>query len=424
MRRGSILSPVVIIVKSYEPKVQVLIVEDDEAQRRLFSRYCNQFHLTTMTFSDGRVVLEYVERASRRPQVYVVDLNMPIMDGFTLLERLRAVDPDAVVLIVTALEEPAAVIRAMKLGAFDYVVKPPDREQFQMALAKAFEFQHLRAVERDLRVDVREKLGRQLMELTGGVHRRRADVPLERESIRNLSTLLSQGAGIGTMSMLIDFLVESVADGETADICNVDPVVTQMLFDNLPSVEGVLGGLDRVLEIVDRTPEVSLLHRDGIFELIESVQAPLRDAYAARDLRFSMATPGEEFTVRVDRRGLSLILEELLLNAHHYGLPESSVEAVAGATSGYAFIVVRNRVRPGEGVPADRAHLVTEPFFRLRVPPEGGVDPRAFNFGLGLMVVDYTVKKYGGLFSIHTEADGDSEIVNAEIFLPLVEDAA
>lgn len=133
--------------------------------------------------------------------------------------------------------------------------------------------------------------------------------------------------------------------------------------------------------------------------------------------------PGDDFIVRGDRQGLSLILEELLLNAQRYGLPESPVEAVAGATSGYAFIVVRNRVNAGDGVPADKEHLVMEPFFRLRVPPEEEIDRRAFNLGLGLMVVDHLIKKYGGLFSIHTEPDGDGEIVNAEVFLPLAEDS-
>lgn len=226
-------------MKAYEPKVQVLIVDDDEEQRRLFSRYCDQMQLTTAIFENGQSVLEYVEHHSRRPSVYMVDLTMPTMDGFTLLERLRAADPDAVVLIVTGLDEPEAVIRAMKLGAFNYVIKPPDREQLRMAFARAFEFHHLRAVERELRIGAREKLSRQLTELTGGTQRRREDSPLERESIRNLSALLSQGEGIGTMSMLIDFLSESAADGSSPDSCTVDPQVAHMLFDNLPSVEGV-----------------------------------------------------------------------------------------------------------------------------------------------------------------------------------------
>jgi two-component system, chemotaxis family, chemotaxis protein CheY len=72
-----------------------------------------------------------------RPDLTTLDITMPDKDGLTTLRELMALDPDARVVIVSALGQESKVIEAIKLGARDFVVKPFDAERLLGAVEKA-----------------------------------------------------------------------------------------------------------------------------------------------------------------------------------------------------------------------------------------------------------------------------------------------
>ncbi len=110
-------------------KIKVLVVDDSPIMRKLITealRADREIEVTG-TASNGK---EAVEKAPRlRPDVITLDIEMPIMDGLTALEKLRKVYPKARVIMFSSLTEKGAkeTIKALSLGAFDFVTKPSSR---------------------------------------------------------------------------------------------------------------------------------------------------------------------------------------------------------------------------------------------------------------------------------------------------------
>lgn len=74
--------------------------------------------------------------SSLRPDLVTMDLVMPIMDGLEALRRIRAVDPEAKVVVVTALDQKKALMDSIRDGAIDFIVKPFDRDRVLGVLHK------------------------------------------------------------------------------------------------------------------------------------------------------------------------------------------------------------------------------------------------------------------------------------------------
>ena len=103
---------------------RVLIVDDDLVWLRLvakqFARYADRF--VTLAAAGGRQALEVLRR--QRVSLVVTDLQMPEMDGLTLLARLSAGYPDIPVIIMTAYSTPRAEQAVRASGAVGYIEKP------------------------------------------------------------------------------------------------------------------------------------------------------------------------------------------------------------------------------------------------------------------------------------------------------------
>ncbi len=81
--------------------------------------------------------LEAVELYDRlRPDLVTMDLVMPEMGGLEALRRIRAEDPEAQVVVVTALDQKQALMDSIRDGALDFIVKPFERERVLKLLAK------------------------------------------------------------------------------------------------------------------------------------------------------------------------------------------------------------------------------------------------------------------------------------------------
>ncbi|MFN4154215.1 MAG: response regulator transcription factor [Paracoccaceae bacterium] len=100
----------------------ILIVEDEAEIALILSRYLEAAGYRTLTARDGDQALMLT--ATLRPDLMLLDLNIPRRDGFGVLASLRSRDDALPVIVVSALSEDVDKLSALRIGADDYVTKP------------------------------------------------------------------------------------------------------------------------------------------------------------------------------------------------------------------------------------------------------------------------------------------------------------
>ena len=128
---------------------KVLIVDDQEALRKLLLQMFAREGFDLLEAPDGRSALEMV--ATYSPGVVLLDLSLPDIEGLVVLERLRASSPAMPVIILTGSRDISHAVRAMRLGAFDYLTKPIDRANLMAVVRRALETRALRVEVQELR---------------------------------------------------------------------------------------------------------------------------------------------------------------------------------------------------------------------------------------------------------------------------------
>jgi two-component system response regulator AtoC len=120
-----------------------ILVADDEANMRwVLERALTKAGYEVETVEDGQLALD--RALAERPDLVLVDLKMPKIDGLSVLRRLKEHYPDLLIVMMTAHGSTSTAVEAMKVGAQDYLMKPFDIDELLITVAKAFEVESLR----------------------------------------------------------------------------------------------------------------------------------------------------------------------------------------------------------------------------------------------------------------------------------------
>ncbi len=111
---------------------KILVVDDEitvckELRKFLEMRGCS----VSEAYNGNQALAAYVQE---RPDLVLLDVRMPGKDGLETLEELKALDPEASVIMVTAVHEEDIAKQAMNDGAFDYITKPIDTDYLELVL--------------------------------------------------------------------------------------------------------------------------------------------------------------------------------------------------------------------------------------------------------------------------------------------------
>jgi len=120
---------------------RILVIDDEPIVTALLSRYLEQEGFICHSASDADEALQQFRQGSF--SAALVDIRMQGKDGITLLGEMKALDPDLATIMVTAVKDRESAVRAMKLGAEDYIVKPFNLEEVLTSLHKALEKRRL-----------------------------------------------------------------------------------------------------------------------------------------------------------------------------------------------------------------------------------------------------------------------------------------
>src|SRR5438105_15148612 len=128
-------------------RTTVLVVDDEDGIRQALTRFLTRLGYEVQAAANAAEALQLLP--AHHPQAMLCDIRMPETSGVELLPKVLALDPDLAVLMLTAIDEPRTAIECLKLGAYDYLIKPVDLDELEMSLQSGLR-------QRQLEIDRRE----------------------------------------------------------------------------------------------------------------------------------------------------------------------------------------------------------------------------------------------------------------------------
>ncbi len=138
-------------------QAKILVVDDEHLIRWSLEQSLTKQGYEVLTAGSAEDALQYMK--DETPDLMLVDIQLPGINGLELLERVKEMDEEVVVLMISAMTELTTAIEAMKKGAFDYVKKPFNLDELSINIRKALETRALKREVAQLRVSQGRPVG-------------------------------------------------------------------------------------------------------------------------------------------------------------------------------------------------------------------------------------------------------------------------
>jgi signal transduction histidine kinase len=344
----------------------LLIVDDTPANLHLLADLLKQRGYKVRPVPSGELALQAA--TAYPPDLVLLDINMPNMNGFEVCERLKkdARLRDIPVIFISALDETLDKVKAFALGGVDYITKP---FQFEEVLARVQTHLELRNRERQLK----ESFG-QLQSLEQS---RDNLVHMMVHDMRSQLTVIS--AGLGMVRVMCK--EGRIPDGKlVADMTTSAHRLIEMITQVLDISRFEAGQMP----LIRASCDVAQLAREAMDSLLSMV--------GGRELR--LLAPGP-VTVPCDLEVVRRILSNLLVNAFKYSPKNGQVTVVVRDESGMAHISVSDT---GPGIPPELQQNIFNKF------GQADVSHKRMGSGLGLAFCRLAVEAHGGRIGVESQS--------------------
>jgi putative nucleotidyltransferase with HDIG domain len=142
----------------------ILIVDDEEAIREVVSTMLEAKGYRCTAVQNGRAAQDEVKKLT--PDLVLSDMIMPEMDGIKLLEWMRQYNPEVPVIMVTAIHDISTALEAIRRGAYDYILKPFEKDQLFLGVEHALQHRRLIAENRNYQRNLEQLVEQRTSELT------------------------------------------------------------------------------------------------------------------------------------------------------------------------------------------------------------------------------------------------------------------
>jgi two-component system response regulator HydG len=341
---------------------RILIADDDPNIGRVLRDRLNEWGHEVEHVMDGVEALRLADGAD----LLLLDLEMPRMDGFTVLDSLRAHSTAPLVIVITAHGDMSKAVRAMRAGAYDFIAKPFDAATIQLVVQRALETRGLRSQVRNLR----RELGRNHLWVRGADPgmARVADT-VERVAPSNATVLLLGETGTGKEVIARALHVQSARCENPFVTVNCALLKGELLESELFGHEkGAFTGADRARAGRVEAARGGTLFLDEIGELPPALQAKLLRLLQEREYE----RLGSDKTLRADIR---------LVAATHRDLAAAIRDGTFREDLYYRLKVISIRIPPlrereGDILPLAEWLLAKHAADSVRPPPLLGKEAR------------------------------------------------
>jgi signal transduction histidine kinase len=390
---------------------RLLIVDDEEKVRGLFAQCLNERY-SCETAANAQEALEWLQQ---EPFALVItDIQMPGLGGIELLRKINELYRDTAVIIVSGVDRTQRVIDAIRMGAYDYLVKPCDLDVLELCVDRALERRTLLRNARKYKDDL-EKRNLELARRKSDLERIQAQL-VHSEKMASLGQLaagiaheLNNPAGFIFSNMeelpqYLDRVRRVLASYEQAflnefDAARVTAVKAEADYQNVMSdlqsiATDSYGGAERIRDIVrnlrlfSRLDEAEIKRVD-LHEGIESTIRLLSQYYSVPSIglkrEYGSVPPIECYAGQLNQLWMNLLVNA----AQAIGKGGGEVCIRTSSEGELASVSISDT---GSGIAPEHLNKIFDPFFTTKAVGEGT--------GLGLSISHGIVVRHGGTLTV------------------------
>jgi two-component system sensor histidine kinase/response regulator len=348
-----------------QPKHKIVVIDDEEVVLDSCTQVLAGGDCQVTTASNGAQGLKVVDESE--PDLIFLDLKMPGLSGFEVLENIRVKHPHMVVIVITGYATVSSATEAMKRGAFDFLPKPFTPEELRLITLRGLE--HRRLVQQTVALRREKEL---LRENFAAIVSHELKAPL--------------GALQQNLYALTDELANQLSDSQK-DLC-------QRLKTRLDDLLKLIHSWLRVFSVDIRKLKETfkpLSVADVVSKAIETVQP-----HATRKA-IELQTAVAESLPRVDgdESSLTEVLVNVIGNAVKYSYPNGKVIVRAEAQGDQVHISVTDT---GVGIAKEDLPFLFQDFVRGQAQPAG-----VTGCGLGLAISSRIVEVHDGSITVQSQ---------------------
>jgi signal transduction histidine kinase len=383
--------------------VRILIVDDDAALLQALPQ--------AITLRLPEVQVDVADSATDalqcvREQTYdtiVSDIKMPGMDGLALIEQLHACCPDTPTLLITGHGERDLAIKALRVGAYDFIQKPIDRDYFVSALHRAVSTCQMR---RQI-AEQQRQLEQYASSLEQAVAERTREL-VEANAAKDIFISMASHelkTPLTTIKGISQMLLRRVEKGKP-----IEQRPLNLLESSAHRMEILVNDILST-SLIDA--EIFSLHRQPD-DLVVLCQELLNEQRMEMGSALQVELLAETLPVEIDRERVNQVLLNLLSNARKYSQANAPITLRVERQDSHALVSVIDR---GVGIPAEKLTHIFERFYRV---PEIDVQTgSSVGVGLGLYIAQKIVERHGGcLTALSVPGEGSTFTVSLPLLLP------
>ena len=344
----------------------ILVIDDEEAMRDSCSQILVKDGFRAETAENGQIGLEKAREL--KPALALIDLKMPGLSGFEVLEKLKDIDDQIIPIVITGYATVESAVEAMKKGAYDFLPKPFTPDELRIIVRRALERRKLAMEAETLR---REK---KLMEENF--------ITMVSHQLRSPLVAIQQ-----YFEVILAGMVGRVEDAQKSMILRAGERLESLLhlIDDWLDMARISRG-----QIVDKFKPLAL---EKLLDKQVEFMKPL-----AREFKVNLELRPLEKTALVlaDEQSLEQVFSNLISNAIKYNKPEGSVIITLREENGS---LVADVTDTGIGISREHLPLVFDQFYRV----SRREDQKIKGTGLGLAIAKKIVEAHNGSIEVASE---------------------
>jgi signal transduction histidine kinase len=359
---------------------KILVIDDEEIVRESCVRILQGQDYRVKTADNGEMGLSTLKEF--QPDLVLVDLKMPGMSGFEVLEEIFAYDATIVTIVITGFATVSSAIEAMKKGTFDFIPKPFQPDELRLVVHRGLQRRNLVLETIALR---NEK--EMLREHFAAIVSHELKSPL--------------GAVQQNLYVLADDLEEKLTEDQKEKL--------QRLQNRIQDLVKLINTWLRVIS-VDINKIKEQFEIISIIPILEQSVETVENQAIRKDITITTDIQGEPGTIAGDKGSLTEAIVNLLTNSVKYSQIGGEIKVIASQANNQILIAVTDN---GVGIAEEDINFIFADFYRGENLPEG-----ERSSGVGLTITKNIIEAHDGTIDVKSEIGKGSTFT---IRLPLVD---